>query len=463
MKKCNLVTFAVTAFIVIIVPVLAGSDEVCLRYRWLPSKLYMYRYTYKAECDGNGSNIFQDDLLITVLDTNQLVTTLALQGFGVNNFIQFVHVDQFGRSTRKAYFTKLENYFTDSNNKQMFEEASKALTLYNQLIWEVPSQPIHSNTNNIGPHGSVWYCAMQTDLCVMEKVYEAEPKKDQSSKRLFDTENGKLVEFIEIYGREFNGLVLKGITSVSEQDLILLREQYGKSIDIDEFLERVFKPYANTSDPMIKRTVYYSRLAKIQDEDRLHRIWKEFIQIPEDNSDFRQFVKPIILKNISQCKRWAIELVIKEDLLKLGHDDFERDSRRILSKISGLDQATMEKSWKDWFGRIEKVVPDFGNTLSEILVYKTTHRDPWVRLFVLKELARREGIAAIPRRYRKRLSEWTKVELLPVFEKASSDQDEAVRSFGLAALKILRKDAEHAIGRNSELRDRPSIGKSKGQ
>ncbi len=442
MKSLHPVVLAIIYFNVSAICSAASDVRVELIYNWQPLKIYTYRYMDENERESPTIDEMNQDLLISVLGRTGENAILALQGLGLTNYVHFTTVDRFGHPKNTQIFSKQDLCKSDFNDMQTFREAGLARGMYNKLMWELPEVPLDVGKENKNLDGMSWLCTMRDNICVLEKSKDRNNNKETTETLFFNTSTGCLVEYVIADVANTKAVRLKSVSAMPMEKVKQLTEQHKNALTLDEFIERAFKPYTRSNVPRIQRSACYSLLKRIQNPERKYRICLELMSVSDACIDYKHFLTATVASELYSGQRWCLELLTKENLDQMGYPDLYDQGIDILKRLSSLNLGSDRTSWAIWYERIGRSLPDFGDEQSTSLVEHMADTDPWVRLFALTQLVLRSNVASEPQRYGRVSAASQSINLIPLLEKALSDEDENVRGFAESELKKLKAQAK---------------------
>ena len=230
---------------------------------------------------------------------------------------------------------------------------------------------------------------------------------------------------------------LKSIEDISKAKLNALINNFQAALTKEEFCMWALRPFLNfkSKDKLTQRQVkmaaFAALMSNIKKQEVLCALFKnDILKASMDEPRFcSELVDPYLYNLAMSGKEWAFDMLVSpERNAKLEKvyakcpipiDGFERfEDLHNFGKDSG--------KWKAWYKRIHKVLPQMSASSNDKLTTALDDKDPWVRLFAVRELAKRiEG-----------------PQLATMLEKASKDQDEEVREYAKEKLAEMKDESK---------------------
>jgi hypothetical protein len=406
----------------------AVDDAVGLEYRWEKGQSYKYETTDRTSgiqryvqftCLGEEDQTHSKSVILHVChgvtNTGNLSVEwrdLLRQVFSVSTFIGF---DKQG----SVKWVRVEN---EATKQEIPVNAATALLGESMNIFFLPVLPPSLLKKN-----QVWQDGARK-LRVLELAEEDRPRicKIEMAKTFgdvvdiihFDLDAGRVVKMVSRLDDGIAEAVFVKQEAVSEVDLNTMLRDYQQSVSADDFIRAVCMPrWRNNDIPAAARRDVFRLLQKLVDENSRREIVRDAVRT--DMGNVSSWAWTSVSKSIDRGENWAIEAAVEATDSK--NQEIEYLARGVLQDVAGFRIGKEDQKWSEWIIRIRGALPDMLISTSPALAEQTSHKDPFVRLFALRLLSKRNY-----------------VDMEPILEKAASDSDEKVRGFATATLKKLK-------------------------
>jgi hypothetical protein len=407
----------------VIAPVSADddADTVQARYRWKEGVVYRYKTTHYRPVNRVEN---ERETAIEVMSSTKGRSTLAIRGPRVikaQDPFLFVAVNEQGA----AFDDSLKvggDIRAPSPENASFSYALQMSVIpqgYHQGIWELPAMVMRKDAGlTLGKKEYTFrgFSGDDADIATIEVSKRDLPGESREKHvMIFDIKRGLLLEFRHIKEKNLAmAMRLVGSAPLDRDTVTLRKAQLKNALPADRFRMKVFIPLLASPKKSVKRTAFFA-LKEIRDEGLRTEAYGKAVESVQGNDYFDMFTDWLVSDDVWAGRKWAVKALLAWEIPAWG------EALSGLEEISGLKLGQDRKEWKDWLRRIEAVLPEIGETPRERLLAAFGDRDPWVRLFVLKELARRED-----------------EDLNAFIKKASADGDKRVRACA-ATLKEKRE------------------------
>lgn len=216
-------------------------------------------------------------------------------------------------------------------------------------------------------------------------------------------------------------LTLDAVIDASGRELATLKDAREKAMSENTFIRANCLPsWRRTDVAQETRRELYWLLSNVKDDQLRTAVLKDALTQDMGDITFHAFAD-ISSAAALETRNWALCLLVEttdganKDVSAAAHDR--------LCEISGLQLQSDGGRWREWLTRLRQGLPKLLESNIEDMKAMAVHDDPWVRLFVLRQLSTRQG-----------------VDLVPILEKATYDTDEKIRLFAGATLKRLKKE-----------------------
>lgn len=422
--RTEIMLLACTVATALTVPAEKAERLLVLQYRWQPGCVYNYETVLVAD---NGTECVAYETFFEVLSREKDTTTLAVHSSNLSDNVLFVSVADNGQvsGVRRVGGETAVSDGTNANQAHSFlMRALRVRELYDNKMWELPSAFL-SATSAVSWNGrsfQVLPSGNHTDDVVTLEVRDIGLHSSEQHFRRFDLTKGTLVE--DKVARNNNSRLimrLRDVQNIEAKDIKRREEQRVNTLNADTFYLRACRPFVNSHDRAVRRTAYLGLFA-IADQTLLGTAYSELVKASGTNDYFTSLTDSFLLSNVEKGADWAVDALKNE-----RWTDTQLASDRYLSRVSkledlsGLDFGADQDKWSEWLRRVRETLPKLKGTETDHLLKETTHHDPWVRLFVLRQLSGR-----------------CDVDMRPILQKAMNDPDRNIQRFAGSALKRLR-------------------------
>ena len=172
------------------------------------------------------------------------------------------------------------------------------------------------------------------------------------------------------------------------------------------------------------------QLARVRNEALLPDIYSDMKKASRNDIHLRRVFGGLLSNRVGAGELWAVEFLLSEKWPASDEDAYGLPIST-LENLSGLGFGYDQNMWALWVKRIKGALPKFGDSKTEVLKEHMGNKDPWVRLFALKQLWNR--LLLEERQVRKNM------EFVTILRMTSQDEDGLVREFSTKTLEKLRK------------------------
>ena len=405
----------------------AISRSINLRYTWETGQVLHYQ-DVSIEQNTRARQMFAKFIVEVIAKTKDGVI-LKIRNLNQPDFALFTTIDYYGNLiSRKVLINNKNNRGISTSPLSWFQ------------FPRIPNFDLHFDKPiNLKGYRYLLKKTNKNNIVRLDISYIA-GEGEMSEKRMvrFDIVKGLLLKsqktltFIDGTAETYLFELVK-LDALDARQIIQCVKEVKEALPEDEFIVYRCAPYLDSKNLNDRRTAIL-RFCDIKNPKLFEKYYPKVRKAAESllnttKWDTWMFMDEWLFGEVKRGNKCAIQYLLLEDWellrrVQKGFCMFTRSNH--LVNLSGLDFHDNKKKWKEWFNRVPKVFPGLESAGTEKLKAGLDDKDPWVRLFALRELAKRiEG-----------------PQLATMLEKASKDQDEEVREYAKEKLAEMKDESK---------------------